>query len=103
MACSPECAFGRSSVSKDDLWHRDHELSLPEMIIDSLEGQIESFRWKDTRRGDSQPIQWKELDEDEIKSMCNDPEPEFNSDTSRTALQFNLSESDRRQKEGTSV
>ena len=103
MVCFPECGFGRSSVSKDDLWHRDHELSLPEMIIDSLEGQIEIFREKETRRGASQHIQWKELDEDEIKSICNALEPEFNPDTYRSALKLNLSESDRRLKEGISI
>jgi len=103
MVCFPECRFGRSSVSKDDLWHRDHELSLPEMIIDSLEGQIEIFREKETRRGASQHIQWKELDEDEIKSICNALEPEFNPDTYRSSLKLNLSESDRRLKEGVSI
>ena len=103
MVCFPECGFGRFSVSKDDLWHRDHELSLPEMIIDSLEGQIEIFREKETRRGASQHIQWKELDEDEIKSICNALEPEFNPDTYRSALKLNLSESDRRLKEGISI
>ena len=103
MVCFPECGFGRFSVSKDDLWHRDHELSLPEMIIDSLEGQIEIFREKETRRGASQHIQWKELDEDEIKSICNALEPEFNPDTYRSSLKLNLSESDRRLKEGISI
>ena len=103
MVCFPECGFGRSSVSKDDLWHRDHELSLPEMIIDSLEGQIEIFREKETRRGAPQHIRWKELDEDEIKSICNALEPEFNPDTYRSALKLNLSESDRRLKEGISI
>ena len=103
MVCFPECGFGRSSVSKDDLWHRDHELSLPEMIIDSLEGQIEIFREKETSRGASQHIRWKELDEDEIKSICNALEPEFNPDTYRSALKLNLSESDRRLREGISI
>ena len=103
MVCFPECGFRRSAISKDDLWHRDHDLSLPEMIIDSLEGQIESFREKETRRGASQHIQWKELDEYEIKSICNALEPEFNPDTYRSALKLNLSESDRRLREGVSI
>lgn len=103
MVCFPECGFGRSSVSKDDLWHRDHELSLPEMIIDSLERQIEIFREKETRRGASQHIQWKVLDEDEIISISNALEPEFNPDIYRSALKLNLSESDRRLKEGISI
>ena len=103
MVCFPECGFGRSSVSKDDLWHRDHELSLPEMIIDSLEAQIERFREKETSRGASQHIRWKELEEDEIKSICNALEPEFNPDTYRSALKLNLSESDRRLKEGVTI
>jgi len=103
MVCFPECGFGRSSVSKDDLWHRDHELSLPEMIIDSLEGQIERFREKETSRGASQHIPWRQLDEEEIKSICDALEPEFNPDTYRSALKLNLSESDRRLKEGVTI
>jgi len=103
MVCFPECGFSRSSVSKDDLWHRDHELSLPEMIIDSLEGQIERFRGKETSRGVSQHIPWRQLDEEEIKSICDALEPEFNPDTYRSALKHNLSEADRRLKEGLTI
>jgi hypothetical protein len=103
MVCFPECGFSRFSVSKDDLWHRDHELSLPKMIIDSLEGQIERFHEKETSRGVSQHIPWKQLDEEEIKSICNALEPEFNPDTYRSALKLNLTESDRRLKEGVTI
>ncbi len=103
MVCFPECGFRRYSISKDDLWHRDHDLSLPEMIIDSLNRQIERFREKETKRGASQHIQWKELDKEELKSICNALEPEFNPDTYRSALKLNLSESDRRLREGVSI
>ena len=33
MVCFPECTFSRSSIGQEDLWHRDHELALSEMII----------------------------------------------------------------------
>ena len=103
MVCFPECGFKRSSVSEDDLWHRDHELPLPDMIIDSLQWQIEKFRENETRRGVLNHIQWKEFEEDEIKSICNSLEPEFQPDAFRSTLRLNLSESDRRIREGISI
>jgi len=103
MVCFPECGFKRSSVSEDDLWHRDHELPLPDMIIDSLQWQIEKFRENEKRRGVLNHIQWKEFEEDEIKSICNSLEPEFQPDAFRSTLRLNLSESDRRIREGISI
>ena len=50
MVCFPECVFEMKGIGEDDLWHRGHELTLPEMIIDSMERQIEKFHENEVRK-----------------------------------------------------
>lgn len=103
LVCFPECGFTRSSIGQDDLWHREHELSLPDMIMASLENQIEKFHENEIRNRSSRYIDWKELDEDEMKHICDALEPEFNPSAYRSLLKLNLDEADRRVSEGLAI
>jgi len=103
MVCFPECGFKRSSLNEDDLWHREHEQSFPEFIRDSLERQIEKFREIESRSGGVRHVQWKQLDENEVREILDALQPQFIPDRYKAALKLNLDESDRRTKEGLSI
>jgi len=103
MVCFPECAFNRSSIGQEDLWHRDHEHTLPDMIISSLERQRQKFHDTEIRNGVARYIQWKELDEDEMKRICDSLEPEFSPSVQKSLVKLNLAEADRRTSEGLAV
>ena len=103
LVCFPECTFSRSSIGQDDLWHRDHELALPDLIISSVERQRMKFRETEIRSGASRYIDWRELDEEEMKHICDALEPEFSPSAHRSLVRLNLDESDRRTREGLSI
>ena len=103
MICFPECAFNRSSIGQEDLWHRDHELAFTDMIIASLERQRQKFHETEIRNGSARYIQWKELDEDEMKRICDALEPEFSPSVKRSLVKLNLAEADRRNSEGLAI
>ena len=63
MVCFPECEFNMNGIGEDDLWHRGQKMKLDEMILDSLERQIEKFHVNEVRKGVTRCIEWKELDE----------------------------------------
>jgi len=100
MVCFPECAFNRNSIGQEDLWHRDHEQTLSGMIIASLERQRQKFRDTEIRNGIARYIQWKELDEEEMKRICDALEPEFSPSAQKSLVKLNLAEADRRTSEG---
>ncbi len=103
MVCFPECSFNRSSIGQEDLWHRDHELALSDMIIASLERQRQKFRDTEIRNGSARYIQWKELDEEEMKHICDALEPEYNPTVQKSLVKLNLAEADRRTREGLAI
>jgi hypothetical protein len=103
MACFPECEFEITGIGEGDLWHRGHKVSLGELIIDALERQIEKFRVNEVRKGATRYIEWKELDEKDMATVCKALEPEYDPALSRSLLRLNLEEADRRMKEGLSV
>ncbi|HLP73889.1 MAG TPA: NERD domain-containing protein [Bacteroidales bacterium] len=103
MVCFPECGFSARGIGEDDLWHREHEQHLAEMIIDSLQSQKEYFHDKEREKGASRYIQWEELEEVKMERICSALEPEFNPDLCRSLLKLNLVESDRRKNEGLSL
>ena len=98
-----ECDFDMRGIGEDDVWHRGHKMKLDEMILDSLERQIEKFHVNEVRKGVSRYIDWKELDETDMSAICKALEPEYDPAFSRTLLRLNLDEADRRIKEGLSV
>ena len=103
MVCFPECTFGRSSIGQEDLWHRDHEHTLPDLIISSLERQRQKFHETEIRNGSARYIQWKELDEEGIKRVCDALEPEYNPSVQKSLVKLNLAEADRRTSEGLTI
>jgi hypothetical protein len=103
MVCFPECSFRLQGIGEEELWHSDHELSLPELIIDGLERQREKFRENERRRGAHRYIDWQEPEEDEMRDICNALEPQFNADAYKSIVRLNLGEADRRMREGLAV
>ena len=103
MVCFPECEFDMEGIGEDDLWHRKHDLKLYEMILDSMERQLETFHENEVMKRVSRYADWKELDEEAMKRICESFEPEFDPSWYRSVLKLNLEESDRRMKEGLSI
>lgn len=67
MVCFPECEFTMKGIGEDDLWHRGIDQPLQEMIIESMERQIEKFRENERRKGAARYIEWDELEEEDMK------------------------------------
>ncbi|MGE5406705.1 MAG: NERD domain-containing protein, partial [Methanosarcina sp.] len=100
MVCFPECSFSVRGIGGDDLWHRDHEMTLADMIIESLQVQREDFHEKERARGMARYTSWRDLEEEDMAGICNALEPEFSADECCSLLKLNLEESDRRKNEG---
>ncbi len=103
MVCFPECVFTMRGLGEDDLWHRDYGMPLPDMIIDSLERQIEKFRENERRKGVARMVGWKELDEDEMQRITVALEPGFDPVRYRSLIRMSIDEADRRIKEGLAI
>lgn len=103
MVCFPECEFFMKGIGEDDLWHRKHEMNLQEMIMDSIDRQIEKHHLNEVRKGLKRYSEWEELDESYIKRICDSLEPEFNPSWQRSVLRLNIEESDRRINQGLEI
>lgn len=103
MVCFPECEFDMKGIGEDDLWHRGHVLTLSEMILDSLERQIEKYHTNEVRKGLARYVEWQELDEPDMKVICKELEPEFNPSWNKSVMRLNIEESDRRLKDGLEI
>lgn len=103
MVCFPECGFAVKGIGEDDLWHRDHELTLTDMVIESLQEQKALFHDKEVQKGVSRYVEWKELEEEDMQEICSTLEPEYDPAMGRSLLRLNLEEADRRKNEGITI
>jgi hypothetical protein len=103
MVCFPECEFDMRGIGEDDLWHRGHELTLSDMILDSLERQTEKYHTNEKRKGLARYVEWQEFDESDMKVICKELEPEFDPSWNRSVMRLNIEESDRRMKDGLDI
>jgi hypothetical protein len=103
MVCFPECKFDMSGIGEDDLWHRGHDLTLSEMILDSMGRQMEKYHTNEVRKGLSRYIEWQELSESGMKTICRELEPEFDPSWNRSVMRLNIEESDQRMKDGLGI
>jgi hypothetical protein len=103
MVCFPECGFTAKGIGEDDLWHRDHVLTIADMVIESLQAQKAFFHDKEVQKGLSRYIEWKVLEEEDMQEICSTLEPEYNPDMGRSLLRLNLEEAGRRKNEGISI
>ena len=103
MVSFPECEFFMKGIGEGELWHRKHELNMSEMIMDSLERQVEKHHLNEVRKSVKRYANWDELDESYMKRICDSLEPEFNPSWQKSVLHLNIEESDRRINQGLEI
>lgn len=100
MVCFPECIFDAEDFRHENLWHRGSEMGMLDMIPETMKTGIEAFKEKEKAKNVKTPVQWKTLDDKEMRSICDALSPEYNPQAEKSRLSLNREESERRREEG---